>query len=115
MQYKISMKTIVAALALTIGIVAPVSADKIVTVHNYARAETDRTFQAYVDKGGFGKFVHFREPTPIDKQDVIRMNRDTLYSLGVFDLSSPVTVVKPEHVGRLLLFACRMKCVEPLT
>jgi hypothetical protein len=37
---------------------------------------------------------------PIDKQDVIRMNRDTLYSAGVFDLSAPVTIVKPETGGR---------------
>ena len=40
-------------------------------------------------------------PTPIDKQDVIRMNRDTLYSVGVFDLDAgPVTVVKPDGGGR---------------
>jgi hypothetical protein len=31
-------------------------------------------------KGALGKFVHSREPTPIDKQDVIRMNRGTRYS-----------------------------------
>ena len=33
---------------------------------------------------------------PTDKQDVIRMNRDTLYSVGVFDLTTPVTIVKPD-------------------
>jgi len=27
-------------------------------------------------------------PTPIDTQDVVRMNRDTLYSAGMFDLEA---------------------------
>jgi hypothetical protein len=34
----------------------------------------------------FGKFMHNRTPTPLDRQTVIRMNRDTLYSGAVFDL-----------------------------
>jgi hypothetical protein len=48
------------------------------------------------DAGGVGKFVHHREPTPFEKQPVIRMNRDTLYSAAVFDLDAgPVTVTLP--------------------
>ena len=36
-------------------------------------------------------------PTPIDKQTVIRMNRDTLYSGAVFDLDAgPVTITLPD-------------------
>ncbi len=77
-----------------------VIADEIVTVDNFVRAETDMTLQRYVDQGGFGQFVHIRQPVPIDKQDVIRMNRDTLYSAGVFDLTEPVTVIKPESQDR---------------
>ena len=38
--------------------------------------------------GGFGKFFHFRELSPIDHQLVIRANRDTLYSAAVFDLDA---------------------------
>ena len=35
--------------------------------------------------------------SPIDKQDVVRMNRDTLYSSGVFDLkASPLTIILPD-------------------
>jgi hypothetical protein len=75
-------------------------ASEIVTVDNFVRAETDTTFARYVKQGGFGKFQHVRQPTPIDKQDVIRMNRDTLYSVGVFDLTSPVTIIKPDAHGR---------------
>ena len=74
-----------------------------VNVDNFVRAETDLTFKRYVDQGAFGKFFHIRQPTPIDKQDVIRMNRDTLYSAGVFDLdASPLTVIKPDSDGRFL-------------
>ena len=72
-----------------------------VTVDNFVRAETDMTLDRNVKQGAFGKFVHLRTPTPIDKQNVIRMNRDTLYSFGVFDLdASPVTIVKPNAGGR---------------
>lgn len=71
-----------------------------VTVDNFVRAETDMTLGRYVKQGAFAKFLHIRQPTPIDKQDVIRMNRDTLYSVGVFDLTEPVTIVKPESGGR---------------
>jgi hypothetical protein len=48
----------------------------------------------------FEKFFGIRQPTPIDKQDVVRMNLDTLYSVGVFDLTTPVTILKPESEGR---------------
>jgi hypothetical protein len=75
------------------------AADK-VTVDTFVRAETDLTMKRYAALGGFGKFLHIRGMTPVDKQNVIRMNRDTLYSAGVFDLTTPVTIVKPEHGKR---------------
>jgi len=75
-------------------------ASEMVTVDNFVRAETDMTFARYVKQGAFGKFLHIRQPTPIDKQDVIRMNRDTLYSAGIFDLTEPVTILKPDPAGR---------------
>jgi hypothetical protein len=75
-------------------------AAEMVTVDNFVRAETDMTLSRYVKQGAFGKFLHIRQPTPIDKQDVVRMNLDTLYSVGVFDLTTPVTIVKPESEGR---------------
>ena len=49
-----------------------------VTADNFPRAESDLYFDGVVKDGGFGKFMHRREPTPIDRQTVIRMNRDTL-------------------------------------
>lgn len=67
-----------------------------VTVDNFTRAETDTYFTKFVNAGGFGKFNHDRELAPIDKQTVIRMNRDTLYSFAVFDLdAAPVTITLP--------------------
>lgn len=75
-----------------------------VTVENFVRAESDVYFAATV-KGfnAFGKFGHNREPTPIDKQTIIRMNRDTLYSAAVFDLdAAPVTITLPEVGERFL-------------
>jgi hypothetical protein len=39
----------------------------------------------------------------IDKQDVVRMNRDTLYSSGVFDLeAAPVTITLPDAGKRFM-------------
>ena len=68
----------------------------------FVRAETDKMFKTYVGIGGLGKFFHIRSLTPIDKQDVVRMNRDTRYSIGVFDLTNPVTVTLPDSKGRYI-------------
>jgi hypothetical protein len=74
-----------------------------VTAKNFARAETDMYFSRTVGEGGFGKFTHLRVPTAIDKQTVIRMNRDTLYSTGIFDLDAgPVTVTLPDTGKRFM-------------
>ncbi len=74
-----------------------------VTVKNFQRAETDMYFGSSVMRGGFGKLYHYRTPTPIDKQEVIRMNRDTLYSSGVFDLDAgPVTITLPDAGKRFM-------------
>ncbi|NTF50998.1 DUF1254 domain-containing protein [Rhizobium rhizogenes] len=71
-----------------------------VTVDNFARAESDLYFSNIVKDGGFGKFMHRREPATIDNQTVIRLNRDTLYSAAIFDLDAgPVTITLPD-VGK---------------
>jgi hypothetical protein len=75
-----------------------------VTVDNFIRAESDLYFSAVALKeGGFGKFEHHRELSPIDAQTIIRMNRDTLYSAAVFDLDAgPVTIILPEAGKRFM-------------
>jgi hypothetical protein len=68
-----------------------------VTPETYIRAETDRQFGEIVKMaGGVNRFYHFRSPTPLDKQNVVRMNRDTLYSMGVIDTSKGATITVPE-------------------
>lgn len=70
---------------------------------NFARAESDLYFSGVIRDNGFGKFFHNREVTPLDKQTVIRMNRDTLYSGAVFDLDAgPVTITLPDAGGRFM-------------
>ena len=71
-----------------------------VTVDNFVRAESDETLARYVKQGALGKILHLRTPTPIDQQNVIRMNRDTLYSFVVLDLTEAVTIVKPDSGDR---------------
>jgi hypothetical protein len=74
-----------------------------VTPDNFPRAESDLVFSGVVKDGGFGKFMHRREPTPIARQTAIRMNRDTLYSAAVFDLGAgPVTITLPDPGKRFL-------------
>ena len=75
-----------------------------VNVHNFVRAETDLYFRkTAVDDGAFGKLRHRREMASIDKQDVVRMNRDTLYSSGVFDLdAAPLTITLPDAGKRFM-------------
>ena len=69
---------------------AIVAADsKPVTWDTFVRAETDKYFNSYVGLGGIGNVYNIRQPTPIDQQKVVRMNRDTLYSIAVFDLTNP--------------------------
>ncbi|GLE54478.1 DUF1254 domain-containing protein [Mycobacterium montefiorense] len=75
----------------------------LVSPDNFARAESDLYFGNVVADGGFGTFMHIRELTPLDNQLVVRPNRDTLYSAGVFDLEAgPLTISLPDPAGRFM-------------
>jgi hypothetical protein len=50
--------------------------------------------------GGANRWNHFRVPTPIDQQTVIRMNRDTLYSAAIIDVSQGATLTIPDAGDR---------------
>ena len=71
---------------------------------NFACAESDTNFARSVKiAGGIGKFAHIRTPAPIDKQDVMRMNRDTRCSAAIFDLDAgPVTITMPDAGQRFM-------------
>jgi hypothetical protein len=90
-------------LAAMTGMVYAQSPSVPVTVDNFARAESDLYMGNAAKDGGFGKFVHKRTPAEIDKQLVIRMNRDTLYSSAIFDLEAgPVTITMPDAGKRFM-------------
>lgn len=74
-----------------------------VNVDNFTAAETARMLDTFVaSAGGLDRWIHFRAPTPVDQQPVIRMNRDTLYSIAVVDLAAGATVTLPDAGDRYL-------------
>lgn len=90
-------------LSIAVAASYPALAAEKVTVDNFIRAESDLYFSNMVKDGGFGKFVHRREPAEIDKQTVIRLNRDTLYSSIVVDLDAgPATITMPDAGDRFM-------------
>jgi hypothetical protein len=88
---------------ISVSALAPVYAADApkVTAENYVRAESDFQMKGYIESfDNFGKFHHNRKPYDVNNQITIRGNRDTLYSFGVWDLRSPVTVTLPDTKGR---------------
>jgi hypothetical protein len=92
-----------AALAVMWAVSAQAQNAVPVTVDNYNRAESDASFGSIVKRGAFGKLAHSRNLKPLDEQGVVRPNRDTLYSEGVFDLDAgPVTITMPNAGKRYM-------------
>lgn len=91
-------------MALSLGAISPIARAQTtssptvsVTIDNYNRAQSDVYFALIAKGGGFGKFSHGRDLAPIGQGGIIRPNRDTLYSLAVFDLAAgPVTITLPD-------------------
>lgn len=76
---------------------------EIINADNFVRAESDRMFAAIGrDAVGVNEWTHFREPAPLDRQNVIRLNRDTLYSASVVDAREGFTLTIPETAGRYM-------------
>lgn len=101
----------VASIFLLVGISWSVNAEdaaedaavKPVTVDNFVRAESDLYINSLIKQGGLGKMLHRRELASIDHQTVVRLNRDTMYSSGVFDLDAgPVTITLPDPGKRFM-------------
>ena len=75
----------------------------IVTPDNFIRAESNVYMAGQFKDGAFGTFKHTRQVAPIDRQLVVRLNRDTIYSSGLFDLDAgPVTITLPDPGSRFL-------------
>ena len=80
-----------------------------VNVDNFVRAETHRMFSDLQrDAGGVNRLLHNREPASVDRQTVIRLNRDTLYSFAVVDISESATLSLPDP-GRRYVSAMVVK------
>ncbi|WET01806.1 DUF1254 domain-containing protein [Flavobacterium sp. YJ01] len=76
---------------------ASVNNKKIVTEETYIRAETDREFEVISKAaGGVNKFLWYRDLVPLDKQTVVRMNKDVLYGGAVIDVSKGASIVFPQ-------------------
>jgi hypothetical protein len=73
-----------------------------VNVDNFVRAETNRMMASIAQPVGVNHWLHFRAPTPLDQQVVIRMNRDTLYSGCIADISEGATLTIPDSGDRYL-------------
>ena len=74
-----------------------------VNVDNYVRAETASQIGRFLKlTGGVNQWHHNRQPTPLDKQNVIRMNRDTIYSFAIVDISKGATLTLPDPGKRYM-------------
>lgn len=97
---------ILAGLGLLVACADEPAADsgpQTVTEDNFVRAETDTSFAGFVKEGAFGKLIHARELADVNNQTIVRTNRDTLYSRGVFDLDAgPVTITLPDSGDRFM-------------
>jgi len=68
----------------------------IVTPETYPIHETARQMLKNQDLAGINELLHKRALTPTDDQPVVRMNRDTYYSLAVVDVSEGASITMPE-------------------
>lgn len=74
-----------------------------VTLKNYKVAESDFAFGGTVKLGGANKMVHLPvKEFDLDKQVVVRMNQDTVYSGAVVDVSKGAAITLPETDGRYI-------------
>lgn len=67
-----------------------------VTEDNYPKLESSRQIIKNQDLAGVNKLLHKRQLTPTDNQPVVRMNRDTYYSMAVIDVSKGAYIEMPE-------------------
>jgi hypothetical protein len=68
-----------------------------VKIENYNHAEAARNFHNWVKLGVGNKRHYLKELSPVGPNSpTIRMNRDTLYSVGEFRNMGEITVTLPE-------------------
>jgi len=72
---------------------------RMVTPETYPTDETSRQILSGQSLVGVNQFFHHRQLTSTDNQPVVRMNRDTYYSMAVVDVSKGATIVLPDIPG----------------
>ncbi|MFT7129241.1 MAG: hypothetical protein ACI89U_001354 [Gammaproteobacteria bacterium] len=78
----------------------------LVNADNYARAEAAFQFEGMLKRSGeINKLVHVRQPIPLDRQRNMQMNRDTIYSSAVVDISAGASVSFPNAGDRYMSIA----------
>jgi len=102
--WRVTTRILIVAAIMAVGHATLATDTKVfVNVDNFVRAETafqiDRALAA---TGGINKWGHNRQPTELDKQNVIRMNRDTLYSTAIVDISKGATLTLPDPGDRYM-------------
>ncbi len=100
-------KTILSvALAMTLAtstITANQEKSLMVTKDNYPTIETSRQFVIQIkEAGGINKLNLWDGISTVDKQPIIRLNQDTVYSMGVVNVSKGATITLPETNGRFI-------------
>lgn len=88
--------TWLAALAAGMLTTTAALAGIVVTPDNYVEAEVDLTFTNIVKEVGSNTFRHDRSLIPLDKQPAVTMNRDTVYSFGIFYVPKGTTITLPK-------------------
>ncbi|MFT4636329.1 MAG: hypothetical protein ACI9OI_002130 [Chitinophagales bacterium] len=75
-----------------------------VDAFNYVRAKTALQFDKYLARSGgkLNNFSHSRNVVGIDGQSSKRLNRDTLYSVAIVDISQGATLIMPEFGDRYI-------------
>jgi hypothetical protein len=74
-----------------------------VNAFNYVRAKTALQFgKYYALAGGINRFSHRRDVVDVTNRTSKRLNRDTLYSVAIVDISKGATVTLPDAGDRYL-------------
>ncbi|MGY3571764.1 DUF1214 domain-containing protein [Vibrio paucivorans] len=68
-----------------------------VTMENFDRVEAAVNFNKWASKGINNSFVHLTDYYPAGPAPTIRANRDTLYTVGLYDNSKGIHIEQPDN------------------
>jgi len=95
MNRLICVSVLAASVAVTLSACNNDKAPQTVTKENYVIAESDWYFNGVQQKVGVNTWMH-DDPVSKDNQQVIRSNRDVVYSIAIVDVSQGATFTVPK-------------------